>query len=129
MALDLTEIEILLQRRYNSLQDILRLTKEMLETISRGDEVSLSLMLDMRAEEIDRYEACQEEIWKKAEEGPQEAETVQRLMRSAPEDMLTSAKAEEQKVFMIRKKTTDLIKEVQQLDQLLNLRIHAGQPR
>lgn len=129
MALDLTEIEILLQRRYNSLQDILRLTKEMLETISRGDEVSLSLMLDMRAEEIDRYEACQEEIWKKAEEGPQEAETVQRLMRSAPEDMLTSAKAEEQTVFMIRKKTTDLIKEVQQLDQLLNLRIHAGQPR
>lgn len=129
MALDLTEMEILLQRRYNSLQDILRLTKEMLDTVSREDEVSFSLMLDMRAEEIDKYEACQEKIWKKAEDGPQEAETVRRLMQSDPEEMLPVAAAEEQTVFKIRKKTTDLIREVQQLEQLLNLRVHAGQPR
>lgn len=50
MALDLTEMEVLLQRRYNCLHEIHRLTKEMLEMVSRRDEVSLSLMLDMRAE-------------------------------------------------------------------------------
>ena len=88
MALDLTEMEVLLQRRYNCLYEIHRLTKEMLEMVSRRDEVSLSLMLDMRAEEMEKYSVCQ-----------------------------------------IRKKTVELISEVQQLDQLLGLRIHAGQPR
>ena len=129
MALDLTEMEVLLQRRYNCLHEIHRLTKEMLEMVSRRDEVSLSLMLDMRAEEMEKYSVCQEKIWKRAENDPQDAEQVMRIMKIDPEEGLATAKTEEKLVYQIRKKTVELISEVQQLDQLLGLRIHAGQPR
>ncbi len=127
MVLDMTEIEILLQRRYNCLREIRRLTQEMLDTLSRGDEVSLSLMLDMRAEEIEKYEFCQEEIWKKAARGPQESEAVRRIMNTDPEEGLAAAEPEEQLAYQIRKKTVDLIPEVQQLNQRLGLRLNAGQ--
>lgn len=128
MALDIAEIEILLQRRYNCLREIKRLTQEMLDTLSRGDEVSLSLMLNMRAEEIEKYEFCQEEIWKKAARGPQESEAVRRIMNTDPEEGL-AAESEEQLAYQIRKKTVDLISEVQRLNQQLGLRLNAGQPR
>lgn len=129
MALDMAEIEILLQRRYNSLREMDHLTREMLDTVSRGDEVSLSLMLDMRADEIEKYMVCQEQIWKKAEDGPLESETIGRIMNMDPEEGLKTGKAEEQTVYQIRKKTVKLLREVQQLDQQLGFRIHAGQPR
>ena len=80
MALDMAEIEILLQRRYNSLREIERLTREMLDTVSRGDEISLSLMLDMRADEIEKYMVCQEQIWKKAEVLYQAKEKIMDLL-------------------------------------------------
>lgn len=129
MVLDMAEIEILLQRRYNCLREIKSLTQEMLDTLSRGDEVSLSLMLDMRAEEIEKYELCQEEIWKKAASGPQESEVIKRIMNTDPEEGLAAAKPEDQLAYQIRKKTVNLITEVQQLNQQLGLRLNAGQPR
>ena len=49
MRLDLEQIMILLQRRYHSLQEIGKLTSEIQEAVSRRDEVSTSLLLDMRA--------------------------------------------------------------------------------
>ncbi len=129
MTLDMAEIEILLQRRYNSLREIERLTREMLDTVSRGDEISLSLMLDMRADEIEKYMVCQEQIWKKAEEGPLESDTVRRIMDTDPDEGLETGIKADQTAYQIRKKTVKLLREVQQLDQQLSLRIHAGQPR
>ncbi len=129
MALGMEEIEILLQRRFNCLREIKRLTQEMLDTVSRGDEVSLSLMLDMRSEEIEKYELCQEEIWKKAARGPQESEAVRRIMNTDPEEGLAAAEPEEKLAYQIRKKTVDLIPEVQRLNEQLGLRLNAGQPR
>lgn len=129
MVLDMSEIEILLQRRYNCLREIKSLTQEMLDTLSRGDEVSLSLMLDMRAEEIEKYELCQEEIWKKAASGPQESEVIKRIMNTDPEEGLAAGKPEDQLAYQIRKKTVNLISEVRQLNQQLGLRLNAGQPR
>lgn len=129
MAMDLSEIEILLQRRYNSLLEISKLTKEMLDTLSRGDEVSLSLMLDMRAEEIEKYAVCQEEIWKIAEKDPQKSEHVRRIMNTDPEEGLGTGRQEERTAYRIRSKTIKLLREVQQQDELLGLKLHAGQPR
>ena len=52
MNLDLEQIMILLQRRYRAFQEISRLTSELGEAVSRRDEVSASLLLEMRADEI-----------------------------------------------------------------------------
>ena len=101
----------------------------MLDTVSRGDEISLSLMLDMRADEIEKYMVCQEQNWKKAEEGPLESDTVRRIMDTDPDEGLETGIKADQTAYQIRKKTVKLLREVQQLDQQLSLRIHAGQPR
>lgn len=123
MALDLERIMILLQRRCNGLQEIKRITQELLESASRNDQVSLTLLFEMRAEEMANTEKPMEEIWLMAEQGPEEAETVRWLMSR---DFLESGAAksfEERKILEIRNKTASLLREVQEADQRLNLSI------
>ena len=63
MALDLERIMLLLQKRLNGMQEMKRLTCELLESASRNDHVSLELILQMRADEMARIEAAGEQIW------------------------------------------------------------------
>lgn len=58
MALDLERIMLLLQKRLNGMQEMKRLTCELLESASRNDQVSLELILQMRADEMARIEAA-----------------------------------------------------------------------
>ena len=76
MALDLERIMLLLQKRLNGMQEMKRLTGELLESASRNDQVSLGLILQMRADEMARLEAAGEQIWLMAEQGPEEAGQV-----------------------------------------------------
>ena len=69
MELDLEEIAILLQRRYNWLREVKRLTGEMQDSVSRHDEISFALLLQMRAEVLAKYDASGEELWSQAELG------------------------------------------------------------
>ena len=52
MGLDVTKVMILLQRRYSSIREIDRVTKELEEAFVRGDEVSAVMLLEMRADEM-----------------------------------------------------------------------------
>ena len=69
MALDLERIMLLLQKRLNGMQEMKRLTGELLESASRNDQVCLGLILQMRADEMARLEAAGEQIWLMGEEG------------------------------------------------------------
>ena len=63
MEVDMTKVMILLQRRYNSVREVDRLTKELEKVIARGDEVSTMLILEMRGEELGKIDQFMEEIW------------------------------------------------------------------
>ncbi len=123
MRLDLEQIMILLQRRYHSLQEIGKLTSEIQNAVSRRDEVSASLPLDMRAEEIENTERCQQEIWLMAEKGQEEAGMVRQLMTSDPAAARPPGSFEEQKIYEIRRKSRTLLKEIQERDRMLNRRV------
>lgn len=129
MKLDLEEMEILLQRRYNSLREIDRLTGEMQDALSRGDEVSFSLLLDMRGEEMEKHQSCEEAIWKTARQGPEEAQAILQFMNTDPEKALKTAKPEERLLYEIRRKTVALVQKIQRQDQELNRRANAGKTR
>ena len=58
MGLDLTKVMVLLQRKYSSIREISRLTNELKETFARNDEVSAVMLLEMRAEEMAKVDAC-----------------------------------------------------------------------
>ena len=114
---------ILLLRRYNILKEIGKLTGELQDTILRNDQVSASLILQMRAEEIEKYEKCQEEIGLLAERGEQEAAAVKRLAYAPLESIRITGDADEQKIYDIRKKMQKLLHEIQEKDRFLNKRV------
>lgn len=123
MKLDLEQIMILLQRQYRSLQETGKLTAELQEAVSRRDEVSASLLLDMRAQELEKMDKCRQEIWRMAEQNPKEAYIVRELMTSDPAAARPPGSFEEQKIYEIRRKFAELLKEVREKDRILNRRV------
>lgn len=123
MALDLEQIMILLQKRYRAFQEIDRLTSELGSILSRRDEVSAAILLDMRGEEIATADSCYRQIWDMSQEGPEAANRIRQLITSDPATAHPSGSFEEQKIYEIRRKTTALIKEIQEKDRMLNTRV------
>lgn len=123
MELDLEQIAILLQRRYNWLREVKKLTGEMLDSVSRHDEISFGLLLQMRAEVLAKYDASQEELWNQAEKGSEVLSELRRLLREDP-DTAEAAEPMEKKIFELRKKTKILIQEIQNQDKMLNQRVN-----
>lgn len=122
IGLDIEQLQILLLRRYNVLKDIGKLTDDLREVTFRNDRVSASLVLEMRAEAMERYEKCKEQIGLFAEQGEQEAEVVKRLV-FAPLESVITFNADEQKIYEIRKKAQKLLHEIQEKDRFLNKRV------
>ena len=118
MALDLERIMLLLQKRLNGMQEMKRLTGELLESTSRNDQVSLGLILQMRADEMARIEAAGEQIWLMAEQGQVRWLMSQEFLRTGEPKGF-----EERKILEIRSKTASLLKEVREADQRLNQHI------
>ena len=123
MELDLEQIMILLQKRYRAFQEISRLTLELGSVISRRDEVSASLLLGMRGDEIATADSCYRQIWDMSQAGQEAADKIRELLTSDPAAAHPSGNFEEQKIYEIRRKTTALIKEIQEKDRMLNTRV------
>lgn len=124
MALDLERIMLLLQKRLNGMQEMKRLTGELLESASRNDQVSLELILQMRADEMARIEAAggtDMASW------PNRGRRKQgRLRWLMSQEFLRTGEPkgfEERKILEIRSKTASLLKEVREADQRLNQHI------
>lgn len=120
MGVELEYVAVLLQRRFNVMQEMKRLTSELKEAASRNDKVSLTLILQMRADEMAKAEACQEEIWLMAERGPEEAKEVRRLMSHDFIEGGPPEAAMEQKIYEIRRKTASVLNDIREADQYLN---------
>lgn len=122
MEVDVTKVMILLQRRYNSLRETGRLTKELEEAIARGDEVSTIMLLQMRGEELAKVEQCMEEIWQLGETGREAHEKLTALVTSDPAESV-GENQEEEKVYEIRRRTQKVLDELRQADQKLNQKL------
>ncbi|MCI8513214.1 MAG: hypothetical protein HFI93_01070 [Lachnospiraceae bacterium] len=121
MAVDLEQMMLLLQKRYNCLKKIDELTDELCHAFARHDEVSASLLLDMRAEEIAELDASTGRVWDLARPGGNEAVEVRRLMREDPFTASEKESWEENKIFEVRRKTVLLIRQIQDKDRRMNL--------
>lgn len=123
MGLDKERIMLLLQKRYNALREVGRITGELADCVSRGDQVSVSLLIQMRQDELVQVDVCQNEIGLMAEKKPEYAPAIRELITSDPFAVRPPGTFEEQKIFEIRQKTSGLIKEIQEKDRYLNLRV------
>lgn len=120
--LDVTKVMVLLQRRYNDIREIYKLTKELAEALARNDDVSTSMILQMRAEEMGKADNCTNEIWQLGENDRKAQEKLRLLVVSEPgED--AGENLEEKKIFEIRRKTQAMIDEIREIDQRLSQKL------
>lgn len=120
---DIERLAILLLRRFNVMQEMKRLTLELQEASSRNDKVSLSLILEMRADEMAKAEKCREDIWLMAEASREDADEVNRLMSQKFLEAEPPQDTKEKKIYEIRKKTAVLLEEIRETDKYINRNI------
>lgn len=123
MELDLREVMILLQRKWNSIRELDRLTGEMEETFERNDGISAAMLLQLRQDEMLKIERCMEDIWQLGEVSPTASAKLRELIASDLEKAVGKT-PEEKKIYEIRRKTQDLLEKLKKKDQELNLRMH-----
>ncbi|MCH4028462.1 MAG: hypothetical protein LKG90_05205 [Lachnospiraceae bacterium] len=119
---DPEKVAILLQRRYNYLKEVRRLTGEAAEAANRQDAVSFELILQMRGEELERCDRAFQDILLLGEESPEAAETIRRLVLMPP-DQIAPESAAEKTIAEVRAHCTSLIDEIKEQDRILNLRV------
>ena len=123
MELDLREVMILLQRKWNSIRELDRLTGEMEETFERNDGISAAMLLQLRQDEMLKIERCMEDIWQLGEVSPTASAKLRELIASDLEKAVGKT-PEEKKIYEIRRKTQDLLEKLKKKDQELNRRMH-----
>lgn len=127
MALNKEKVMILVQRRLSILQGISRLTAELADALSRRDEVSVNMLLQMRADEMGKLDECMEEVWKTGEGSASDIEELRQLMTCDPFREADGPGYEERKIFEIRQKTQTLIKKLQEEDRKINRSVAGNQ--
>ena len=123
MELDLREVMILLQRKWNSIRELDRLTGEMEATFERNDGISAAMLLQLRQDEMLKIERCMEDIWQLGEVSPTASAKLRELIASDLEKAVGKT-PEEKKIYEIRRKTQDLLEKLKKKDQELNRRMH-----
>ncbi len=123
-GLDMRQVMVLFQRRYNSIREIDRLTDELSEAMARNDEVSVALVLQMRADEMAKFDDCTNEIWQMSSIGREALRKIRTLIQSDPEEAISES-PEEKKIYEIRRKTQAVIDRIRVIDERLN-RIATG---
>ena len=103
-TLDVAKVMILLQRRYNFICEIRKITKDLEDALARNDEVSTGMVLQMRADEMAKADDCTDEIWNLAGTDKEAQMKLRLLMVSDPQEMVGES-AEEKKIYEIRRKT------------------------
>lgn len=131
MATELETMMICLQRRYNILREISRLTGELAEAVERRDNVSASLLLGMRGEEMERHAVCEEELIQITEQNSELRKQLHDLAFGSIEDI--SVKPElcqdekeawmRQKIHDIRLHTQSLLEETKKKDSMIARRV------
>lgn len=115
------KMAILLQRRYNIMHEIKRLTDDLDDAFSRSDDVSAGLVLRMRSDQFSLCEQNWEALLMIGEESREGADLVRRLLRPDPENVRAVDPLEE-KIVDIRRGVRRLIAETRAEDRMISLR-------
>lgn len=121
MEVNTGKVMILLQRKYNAVRELDRLTKELEAFIGRNDAVSAAMILQLREDEMEKIEQCMEEIWQMAR-SQEEHEYLRALVASDLETAVGKS-TEEKKIIEIRKKTEAVLVKLREADQRLNKKL------
>lgn len=118
-----TELLKQLQTRYQAVNEVFRITKEIADILSRDDRVAAQMLLEMRQEELDRLAKSEEKIYMLLEcAGHQERADILSLMKG---ERQASGKAsfEEKKIGEIGENIRRNLEKVLELDRIISVRL------
>ena len=121
-VLDIENLAILCQRKYTFMKDVKDITDEISEVLSGDDGYTAELLLEERMDKLRKVQDTTERIELLGEAGPKAAFMAHRLIFSEPESIEPET-PDEKLVKEIRIKTRALIKELQDQDRRLNMRL------
>ena len=121
-VLDVENLAILCQRKYTFMKDVKDITDEISEVLSGDDGYTAELLLEERMDKLRKVQDTTERIELLGEAGPKAAFMAHRLIFSEPESIEPET-PDEKLVKEIRIKTRALIKELQDQDRRLNMRL------
>ena len=113
MGLDTVKVMVLLQRKYNAIREIGRLTRDLGEAFTRNDDISAAMLLEMRAEEMAKVDACIGELWELGETDRSVLGQLRVLLTADPKN----------RVGDIRRRTQTMLDELKEEDRKLNRRV------
>ena len=125
-VLDVENLAILCQRKYTFMKDVKDITDEISEVLSGDDGYTAELLLEERMDKLRKVQDTTERIELLGEAGPKAAFMAHRLIFSEPESIEPET-PDEKLVKEIRIKTRALIKELQNQDKRLNMRLAGDQ--
>jgi len=125
MELDISQVLKLLEKRYASILEIARLTRELEDALGRDDRASALLTLQMRADEMAKADEYMEEIWRMGESNAQNLQKLHWLFRTDPSAASEEGKEEkaEKAVYSLREKICQMVERLQASDKRLSQRV------
>lgn len=113
-------IIINMQKKYNLLSEIMNLTKDMAESISRNDDVSLQMLIAMRQEAMVKADECDQIVIKSMGMfDPDERKNI-KLYVNASKSSEHNQNSEEAKIYEIAGKNKRILKKIIEIDQIIN---------
>lgn len=115
----LIDIQAQTKRIYNLLGEVLDLSQQLADALDRNDQVTMSMLLSMRGEPIEKLALARDTIWQQLEDMEMEpAQRMRAILNGAP------AQTEQERGLADQVASNNrLLKRVQALDQQLNRKI------
>lgn len=118
-----TELLKQMQRRYQAVNEVFRVTGEIADALSRDDRVAAQMLLGMRQEELDHLSVTEENIYTLLEcASPKERTEILSLLKGEREAS-GEASFEEKRIGEIGKDIRRNLKKIVELDRMVSIKL------
>lgn len=118
-----TELLKQLQTRYQAVNEVFRITKEIADILSRDDRVAAQMLLEMRQEELDRLANSEEKIYMLLECADQQERAEILSLMKGERQASGEASFEEKKIGEIGENIRRNLEKVLELDRVISVRL------
>lgn len=118
-----TELLKQMHRRYEAVNEVFRVTKEIADALSRDDRVAAQMLLGMRQEEIEHLSESEDKIYMLLEcVGPQERADILALLKGERE-VAREASFEEKKLGEIGNNIRRNLEKILEVDRVVSVKL------
>ncbi len=118
-----TELLKQMQRRYQSVNEVFRVTGEIADILSRDDRVAAQMLLEMRQEELDHLSASEENIYALLDCMSKEERAGVLALMKGERKLSGEASFEEKKIGEIGENIRRNLEKIVELDRVISTKL------